>query len=703
MPTMFKLRLPFKLAGDQPKAVKELTAAFRAGKRQNVLLGVTGSGKTATMSAVIQELQKPTLIISPNKTLAEQLYQEFKEFFPENAVHYFVSYYDYYQPEAYLPVTNTYIEKDAKINEAIDQLRHAATADILSQENVIVVASVSCIYGIGDPIEYERAVLELKIGEKIAVRTVLRHLTELQYERNDLDPHQGNFRVRGDVLEVYTPAGERFWRLEWSGEVIEAISEHRRALGDERVEALTAVRLFPAKHFVMPRAKLELALKNIEDELQEALERFRREGKLLEAERLEERVHFDIEMLRETGYCHGIENYSRPLSFRRAGEPPATLIDYFLHAFGRPRSETRDSGFDHGWLLMIDESHIAIPQVRGMYGGDRSRKEVLVRYGFRLPSALDNRPLQFAEFESKTPPTLYVSATPGPYEIDRARHEGVIAEQIARPTGLLDPTIEVRPTHNQIKDLVTMIKKRTAKGQRSLVTTLTKRLAEDITEYLTDEGIKVQYLHSDVKTLLRPEILNDLRKGNFDAIVGINLLREGLDLPEVSFIAILDADKEGFLRNETTLIQTMGRAARHVEGHVILYADTVTGSMRRAMAEVERRRTVQESYNATHGITPRTIEKAIREYDLPSAQREAKQRVLAAEIKGLEPFLRGELPLDTKAAQRLIKELEGEMRAAAERLDFERAAKIRDLLQSIAKSGKFATQDSKVSSKNSKK
>jgi excinuclease ABC subunit B len=685
---MFKLHLPFKLAGDQPKAVKELTAAFRAGKNQNVLLGVTGSGKTATMSAVIQNLQMPTLIVSPNKTLAAQLFQEFKDFFPENAVHYFVSYYDYYQPEAYLPPTDTYIEKDAKINEEIDKLRHAATADILTRDDVIVVASVSCIYGLGGPEAYEQAAIELKAKAITPQKGVLKRLAELQYERNDLDPRKGNYRVRGDMVEIYPPAGERFYRIQWQGDAIETMGEHALVTHEQK-GTLRTLQVFPAKHFVTPREKLELALTNIESELKERLAWFRERGKLIEAQRLEERTHFDLEMLREMGYCNGIENYSRQLSFRKPGEPPSTLIDYFNYAY-RAGIRNKELGIRNGWLLMIDESHITVPQLHGMYTGDRSRKQVLVEYGFRLPSAVDNRPLQFEEFEVKTGPALYVSATPGGYELDRARKEGVAAEQIVRPTGLLDPTIEIKTTAGQIQDLMAEIRARAAKGQRTLVTTLTKRLAEDIAEYLAQEDIKVEYLHSDVKTLLRPEILNNLRKGKYDVIVGINLLREGLDLPEVSLVAILDADKEGFLRNQTTLIQTMGRAARHQEGHIIMYADVMTGSMQRAIGEIDRRRAIQKAHNESRGITPRSIQKAIREYALPSAEKKIAERSFATEIKTLEPLLKGEVPLKIKEVNDLIKQLKNEMRAAAEALNFERAARIRDVLQKVEKNDSMA-------------
>ncbi|KKS39017.1 MAG: UvrABC system protein B [Parcubacteria group bacterium GW2011_GWA2_42_14] len=678
----FKLVSKFKPMGDQPQAIEKLVANLDMGVLRQTLLGVTGSGKTFTMANVIERVQKPTLVISHNKTLAAQLYQEFKEFFPESAMHYFVSYYDYYQPEAYIPSTDTYIEKDAKINELIDGLRHASTASLLTRNDVIIVASVSCIYGIGDPEEYEKVANELKIGQKISPREVARYLVLLQYHRNDFDPRQGEFRIRGDMVEIHSPSGEEIIVVEFSGNSIEKITVRKVGTLNPKPYTPNPIKIFPAKHFVTPRQKLELAIKNIKQEAKERVAYFKKSGKLLEAQRLAERTNFDMEMLKETGYCNGIENYSRHLSFREPGSPPYTLIDYFNYAYGQQGD--RDSlgvPVSKNWLCFIDESHATVPQLRGMYEGDFARKKTLVEYGFRLPSAIDNRPLKFPEFNKKVGPIIYVSATPADYELKMSvckkleagsrKSEVAIAEQLIRPTGLLDPKIEVRKTAGQIKDVIREIKKRVAKKERSLVLALTKRLAEDIAEYLAEAGIKTTYLHSEIKTLDRPEILKDLRLGNYDAVVGINLLREGLDLPEVSFIAILDADKEGFLRNERTLLQITGRAARHLNGEVIMYADTVTDSMKRAMGETERRRQIQADYNAEHSITPQQIQKEIRK----SLLEEAKGR----QEEELAPLI----PQGPK--KDVLKALEREMKRAAKEMNFELAARIRDQIKKISK------------------
>ncbi len=628
---------------------------------------------TFTMANVIACVQKPALVIAHNKTLAAQLYQEFREFFPENAVHYFVSYYDYYQPEAYIPQTDTYIEKDAKINEEIDRLRHAATADVLTRPDVIVVASVSCIYGIGDPAEYEKASIELAAGSRVKLREVLKRLALLQYERNDLDPLPGQYRVAGDTLEVYPPQGTTMFTLEWFGDALEAI---RRAPIEIEKRAgpisLPSVRLFPAKHFVTPQDKLTRAIANIREELRARLREFKAAGKLLEAERLEQRTTYDLEMLEQTGYCSGVENYSRQLSFRNAGDPPSTLLDYLrLSPFAKP----------NGYLTFIDESHMTIPQVRGMAAGDRSRKQVLVNHGFRLPSAIDNRPLEFPEFEAKTNQVIYVSATPAAYEL--AASTGHVAEQLVRPTGLLDPVVEVRPAKNQVADTVAEIKKRIEKKQRVLVTTLTKRLAEEIADHLTEQGIKAQYLHSDLHTLVRPEILRDLRKGEYDVLVGINLLREGLDLPEVSLVAILDADKEGFLRNATTLIQTMGRAARHVEGAAILYGDRITNSIKIAIEETKRRRKVQEAYNVEHGITPKSIEKEIRELVVAEKRAAAKEAAADRVIDRAFALVRSH-PDTGKNLPKAFRQLKAALAEAVRHWRFEEAARLRDAILDLA-------------------
>jgi len=651
----FQLVSSFEPTGDQPEAIAKLVEGFRRGYKHQTLLGVTGSGKTFVMAHVIAQLQRPTLVIAHNKTLAAQLYSEFKEFFPYNAVEYFVSYYDYYQPEAYIPRTDTYIEKDADINEEIDRLRLAATSAVLSRRDVIIVASVSCIYGLGSPEEYGRVVIHLRKGEVRRPQKILRHLVDIYYERNDTVLSRGKFRVRGDTLEVQPAYSDTAYRIEFWGDEIERIVEIDTLTGEILAEH-TAIDIYPAKHFITPREKLEIALRDIEEELEERLAQLRAEGKLLEAQRLEQRTRYDLEMLREIGYCAGIENYSRHLAQRPAGTPPWTLMDYF----------------PDDYLLIIDESHMTIPQIRGMYNGDRSRKEVLVEYGFRLPSALDNRPLTFEEFEQRINQVLYTSATPGPYERE---HSQQIVEQIIRPTGLVDPEIIVRPTRGQIDDLIGEINRRVQRGERALVTTLTKRMAEDLADYLREMGIKVHYLHSEIHTLERVEILRDLRLGVYDVIVGINLLREGLDLPEVSLVAILDADKEGFLRSETALIQTIGRAARHVNGQVIMYADTITDSMRRAIDETNRRRRIQMEYNEKRGIKPASIIKEI--HDLTE-----RLGVVAEERAPYEAVR--EIPRDE--VHRLIKELEKQMKAAAEMLEFEKAAMLRDQIFELRRS-----------------
>jgi len=653
----FELISNYKPAGDQPQAIDELTNGLINGEKHQVLLGVTGSGKTFTISNVIANVNKPTLIISHNKTLAAQLYSEFKSFFPNNAVEFFISYYDYYQPEAYLPRTDTYIEKDADINEEIDRLRLEATSALFSRRDVLIVASVSCIYGLGDPAEYGRVVLHLQVGEEVRRSNVLRQLVDIFYERNDAALGRGKFRVRGDVLEVQPAYGNLAYRISFFGDEVERISEVDPLTG-ELLKEHDAVDIFPAKHFITPEDKLQAALQSIEQELEERLKELRDAGKLLEAQRLEQRTRYDMEMLQEIGYCSGIENYSRHLSQRPPGSRPWTLLDYF----------------PPDYLMIIDESHMTIPQIRGMYNGDRSRKEVLVEYGFRLPSALDNRPLRFDEFEEMINQVIYTSATPGPYERE---HSVQIVQQIIRPTGLVDPQVIVRPTEGQIDDLVGEINRRVKRGERALVTTLTKRMAEDLADYLAELNIKVHYLHSEIDTLERVEILRDLRLGVYDVVVGINLLREGLDLPEVSLVAILDADKEGFLRSETALIQTIGRAARHVNGTVIMYADAITDSMRRAIDETNRRRRIQLQYNEQHGIEPKSIVKEVHDLtervrvlaeEKPVYQVEGDQKVVVSRI--------GELPKDEVA--RLIKELEKQMKAAAQALEFEKAAVLRD-------------------------
>lgn len=647
----FKLQSDFGPLGDQPKAIEQLTMGLREGLNHQTLLGVTGSGKTFTMANIIQNVQRPTLILSHNKTLAAQLYGEFKNFFPDNAVHYFVSYFDYYQPEAYIPRSDTYIEKDSQINEEIDRLRHAATDSLLSRRDVIIVASVSCIYGIGSVEDYDGLSIGVKVGERKVRDKFLRQLTDIQYQRNDIDFHRSTFRVRGDVVDVFPASEELAYRIEFFGDEVDRITKLDPLTG-EILKELKEYKIFPGSHYVTPQEKLKIALGQIEEELQQRLALFKKEGKLLEAQRLEQRTRFDLEMLEETGFVKGIENYSRYLTNRAPGEQPATLLDYF----------------PDDYVIMIDESHMTIPQVRGMYNGDRARKEVLVEHGFRLPSALDNRPLTFTEFERHVGQAIYVSATPAEYELSRSPEP---AQQVIRPTGLLDPPIEVRAVDGQIDDLLAEIRATVEKRQRVLVTTLTKRMSEDLTEYLQELNIKVAYLHSDVDTLDRTDILRDLRLGVYDVLVGINLLREGLDLPEVSLVAILDADKEGFLRSEQALIQTVGRAARHVEGHVIMYADRVTKSMQKTIDETTRRRAIQEAYNTEHNITPTGIKRAIEEGMRPDMPEEAQRAKLNLK----------KIPKDEYGS--LIKDLTSQMDLAAANLQFEQAAELRDLIDEI--------------------
>ena len=654
----FELVSEYQPTGDQPQAIEQLVKGFREGNQCETLLGVTGSGKTFTMANVIQQLNKPTLIIAHNKTLAAQLYGEFKEFFPNNAVEYFVSYYDYYQPEAYVPSTDTYIEKDSSINDEIDKLRHSATAALSERSDVIIISSVSCIYGLGSPIDYKNMVISLRPGMERERDDVVRKLIDIQYTRNDMDFRRGSFRVRGDVLEIYPAYSEgTAYRVEFFGDEVDRITEIDPLTGEVR-SRLEHIAVFPASHYVVPRDKLLRATETIAEELKERVEYFRSEDKLLEAQRISERTNFDIEMMRETGFCSGIENYSRHLTGQEPGQPPCTLFDYFPDDF----------------LIIIDESHMTVPQIRGMYAGDRSRKMTLVEYGFRLPSALDNRPLNFQEFEERIDQILFVSATPGPYEAD---HELLRAEQIIRPTGLLDPRVEVRPVEGQIDDLVSEVNKEVEKKQKVLVTTLTKRMAEDLTDYMREVGIRVKYLHSDIDTLERSEIIRDMRLDLFDVLVGINLLREGLDIPEIGLVAILDADKEGFLRSETSMIQTIGRAARNADGHVIMYADTMTDSMRAAIEETERRRKIQQAYNEAHGITPTSIKKAVRDLISISKPEEKKARGLKLE-KDPESMSDQELG-------KLIGEVQKKMIKAAAELDFEQAAELRDQMMLLKK------------------
>lgn len=652
----FMLHSEYAPTGDQPEAIDQLVKGFKEGNQFQTLLGVTGSGKTFTMANVIQKLQRPTLIIAHNKTLAAQLYGEFKEFFPDNAVEYFVSYYDYYQPEAYVPSTDTYIEKDSAINDEIDKLRHSATAALSERSDVIIVASVSCIYGLGSPIDYKEMVISLRPGMIKDRDEVVHKLIDIQYDRNDMDFRRGTFRVRGDVLEIFPAySGSEAYRIEFFGDEVERITEIDTLTGEIRAD-LGHVAIFPASHYVVSREKMERAAQTILDELKEQVAYFKSEDKLLEAQRISERTNFDVEMMKETGFCSGIENYSRHLVGSKQGEPPCTLIDYFPEDF----------------LIMVDESHITLPQVRGMFAGDRSRKTTLVNFGFRLPSALDNRPLNFEEFESKINQMMFVSATPSVYE---AEHELLRVEQIIRPTGLLDPEIDVRPVEGQIDDLVSEVNKEVAKKNKVLITTLTKRMAEDLTDYMREVGIRVKYLHSDIDTLERSEIIRDMRLDVFDVLVGINLLREGLDIPEITLVAILDADKEGFLRSETSLIQTVGRAARNSEGHVIMYADKVTDSMRVAIEETNRRRAIQQRYNEEHGITPTTIKKSVR--DLIAISKAA--------IEDEKDFKKDPESMDVKELEKLSKELTKKMHQAAAELNFEEAAKLRDRMVQVKK------------------
>ncbi len=658
----FKVEAPFQPTGDQPDAIDQLVEGIIKGYRHQTLLGVTGSGKTYTVAKVIEHVQKPTLVLAPNKTLAAQLYSEYKEFFPNNAVEYFVSYYDYYQPEAYIPRTDTYVEKESMLNEEIEKLRLSATRSLFERRDVLIVASVSCIYGLGSPDEYGEVVLTLKVGEDRRRDRILRHLTEIQYERNDSNFIRGRFRVRGDVLELFPAYEDVAVRIEFFGDEIERITEIDPLTGEVLGKRLR-LDIYPAKHWVTTQQRLNHAVELIESELQERLQVLEDEGKLLEAARLKQRTNFDIEMLRETGFCSGVENYSRHLAGRGAGEQAWTLMDYL----------------PEDYLLVVDESHVALPQVRGMFAGDRSRKQVLVDYGFRLPSALDNRPLTFTEFEREIHQALFVSATPGPYEYE---HSQAIVEQVIRPTGLLDPQISVRPTKGQIDDLLSEIHKRVEKGQRVLVTTLTKKMAEDLADYMQELSIKVHYLHSEIETIERVEILRDLRLGVYDVVVGINLLREGLDLPEVSLVAILDADKEGFLRSEGSLIQTIGRAARHIEGSVIMYADKITRSMQRAIDETNRRRKLQTSFNEEHNITPRGITKDVKTLSERIKAMSGENRE-ALDGKSVAVALAG-IPKDE--ALRLIKDLESQMRGAAKQLEFEKAAQLRDQIIELRRS-----------------
>ncbi len=653
---IFELHSEYKPTGDQPQAIEALVGGFREGNQFQTLLGVTGSGKTFTMANVIAQLNKPTLVIAHNKTLAAQLYGEFKEYFPSNAVEYFVSYYDYYQPEAYVPSTDTYIEKDSAINDEIDKLRHSATAALSERKDVVIVASVSCIYGLGSPIDYKEMVISLRPGMMRDRDEIIHKMIDIQYTRNDMDFHRGTFRVRGDVLEVFPAySGSEAYRIEFFGDEVERITQIDGLTGEGRLE-LGHIAIFPASHYVVPKEKLQLATENILEEMKEQVAYFKSEDKLLEAQRIAERTNFDVEMMRETGFCSGIENYSRHLTFGNPGEPPWTLVDYFPDDF----------------LIIIDESHITLPQVRGMYAGDRSRKQTLVNFGFRLPSALDNRPLNFGEFESKIDQMLFVSATPNVYEKE---HELMRVEQIIRPTGLLDPEISVRPVEGQIDDLISEVNKEVEKHNKVLITTLTKRMAEDLTDYMREVGIRVKYLHSDIDTLERAEIIRDMRMDVFDVLVGINLLREGLDIPEITLVAILDADKEGFLRSETSLIQTIGRAARNAEGHVIMYADTITDSMNKAIEETNRRRQIQRKYNEEHNITPTTIKKAVRDLIAISKAAQADSKTFDKDPESM----------DSKELGRLARELQKKMNQAAAELNFEEAAVLRDRMLKVKK------------------
>ncbi|EPY7701695.1 MULTISPECIES: excinuclease ABC subunit B [Bacillus cereus group] len=658
MERQFEIVSAYSPQGDQPVAIEKLVEGINSGKKKQVLLGATGTGKTFTISNVIKEVQKPTLVMAHNKTLAGQLYSELKDFFPNNAVEYFVSYYDYYQPEAYVPQTDTFIEKDAQINDEIDKLRHSATSALFERDDVIIVASVSCIYGLGSPEEYRELVVSLRVGMEKDRNQLLRELVDVQYGRNDIDFKRGTFRVRGDVVEIF-PASldEHCIRIEFFGDEIDRIREVNALTGEVLAER-DHVAIFPASHFVTREEKMKIAIENIEKELEERLKELNDNGKLLEAQRIEQRTRYDLEMMREMGFCSGIENYSRHLTLRPAGATPYTLLDYFPEDF----------------LIVMDESHVSVPQVRAMYNGDQARKQVLVDHGFRLPSALDNRPLTFDEFEEKTNQVIYVSATPGPYELEQSPE---VIEQIIRPTGLLDPPIDIRPIEGQIDDLLGEIQDRIAKNERVLITTLTKKMSEDLTDYLKDVGIKVNYLHSEVKTLERIEIIRDLRLGKFDVLVGINLLREGLDIPEVSLVAILDADKEGFLRSERSLIQTIGRAARNENGRVIMYADRITRSMGIAIEETKRRRSIQEAYNEEHGITPKTIQKGVRDVIRATTAAEEPETYEATPAK----------KMTKKEREKTIAKMEAEMKEAAKALDFERAAELRDLLLELKAEG----------------
>ncbi|MBU5467777.1 excinuclease ABC subunit UvrB [Virgibacillus sp. MSJ-26] len=660
MENQFELVSPYQPSGDQPKAIKELVEKVRANQRHQTLLGATGTGKTFTVSNVVKEINRPTLVIAHNKTLAGQLYSEFKELFPNNAVEYFVSFYDYYQPEAYVPSTDTFIEKDASINDEIDKLRHSATSALFERNDVLIVASVSCIYGLGSPEEYRSHVLSLRTGLEKDRDELLRDLVDIQYARNDLNFQRGTFRVRGDSVEIIPASREEHCvRIEFFGDEIDRIREVD-ALTGEIVGDREHIAIFPASHYVTRADKLKLAIENIKKELEERLKVLREDGKLLEAQRIEQRTNYDIEMMQEMGFCSGIENYSRHLTLREAGATPYTLFDYFPDDF----------------LCVVDESHATLPQIRGMYNGDQARKQVLVDHGFRLPSALDNRPLKFGEFEEKTSQLIYISATPGPYEME---HAPDVTEQIIRPTGLLDPKIEVRPIEGQIDDLIGEINKRTERNERVLITTLTKKMSEDLTDYLKELGMKVAYLHSEIKTLERIEVIRDLRVGKYDVLVGINLLREGLDIPEVSLVAILDADKEGFLRSERSLIQTMGRAARNEKGEAIMYADKITDSMRVAIDETNRRRTIQTEYNQEHGITPKTIKKDVRDV--------IRATVAAEDDEVYDGKAKSLTKLSKEEKEKTLENMEKEMREAAKSLDFEKAAELRDIIFTLKAEG----------------
>ncbi len=666
----FKIQAKFKPTGDQPQAIAKLTTGLEKGYKHQTLLGVTGSGKTFTMANIIQKMQRPTLVITHNKTLTAQLASEFQEFFPENEVHYFVSYYDYYQPEAYIARTDTYIEKETEINEEIERLRHAATQSLLTRPDVIIVASVSCIYGLMNPANYKAVSLRFKKGEKYKRQKILRNFISMLYERNDTELKRGNFTVKGEIIEIYPRFSlDTFYRLSFFGDTLEKIEEINH-LTRNIVKSLAEIDIYPASHYLAANDKIKKVTTQIEEELLDRLKYFKQHNKLLEAQRLEQKVKFDLEMINNVGYVTGIENYSRYFDGRNPGDPPFTLLDYFRFA----SSTWAKKGWlpqypqSHNWLIFIDESHMTIPQIRGMYAGDKARKQNLIDYGFRLPSALDNRPLTFSEFEKHIPQIIYISATPGEYEFKKSQQT---AEQLIRPTGLLDPEVEIKPIKGQVADLIAEIQKRVKKKQRVLVTTLTKKLSEELTDYLIDKGIKVQYLHSEINALERLEILQELRQGKYDAVVGINLLREGLDLPEVSLVAILDADKEGFLRSKTSLIQTMGRAARHLDGRVIMYADKITGSMQKAIIETERRRKIQKQYNKKHHITPKGINKVIKDTYLKGMnQKKEKQKIKINKI-----------PLDER--KRLIKELTVQMEIAASNLEFEKAAQLRDQITEL--------------------